>query len=108
MIQGFNTEISLKDSSYHIQTELVGSRIVSLIFQNGAVIADKQTKIEDTYHTESLSKEELKTVRASMREQHMKMIEQLQGGEELPRDAKQPIDEDQNLISKFLDDWAEE
>ncbi len=108
MIQGFNTEITLKDSTYHIQTELVGSRIVSLIFLNGAVIADKQTKIEEPYHTESLSKEELKVLRKSMREQHMNMIEQLKGGEELPRDAKRPIDEDKDLISKFLDEWAQE
>jgi len=106
LIQGLNTDITLSGYTYHIQTELVGSRIVSLIFQNGAVIADKQTLLSEE-ESKPGTIEDMKSLRIYMRQQHNDMIERLKGGNALPH-SEMPVTEDKDLITKFLEEWASE
>jgi DNA-binding transcriptional regulator YhcF (GntR family) len=106
MVQGFNTDIKVRDSIYHIQTELVGGRIVSLIFQDGAVIADQRTDALN-YQKMPRTREELEALISVMKAQHRSMIERLKSASKIPRDAETEINGESDLIRKFLDEWSE-
>jgi alpha-D-ribose 1-methylphosphonate 5-triphosphate synthase subunit PhnH len=108
-IQGFNTEIAIGSHRFHIQTELVSGRIVTLIFENGAVVGGKKTELVG----EGVSKNEetAEILKTAMMEQHKLMVENIKNsmkpaGEEISEEEK--IQKDKYLIKKFLEDWAEE
>ncbi len=106
IVQGFNSELEIARERYHVQTESVGENLVTLIFQNGAVIARaKQRLVRD------INSMELQEVRKMMQEQHSLMLKKLRNGELIPisnAEAKKVEAEEQDLIGKFLDEWADE
>jgi hypothetical protein len=106
VVQGFNTDIRVNDSIYHIQTELVGKCIVSLIFRNGAVIADKRTDIVSDGKIPP-TREELEALVLALKSQHRNMIERLKSASKIPQDAEAKKNGDTDLIRKFLDEWSE-
>ncbi|MGQ9707148.1 MAG: hypothetical protein ACUVWP_09180 [bacterium] len=107
-IQGFNTELAVGEHRYHIQTELVSGRIVTLIFENGAVVGGKKTELVGGSSTDN---ETMETLRSAMMEQHKLMIENIkksmkQGDGEVSE--KEKLQKDKDLIKKFLENWAGE
>ena len=106
IVQGFNSELEIARERYHVQTESVGENLVTLIFQDGAVIARaKQRLAQDV---ESIG---LQEIRKMMQEQHALMLNKLKNGELIPissAEAKKVESEENDLISKFLDEWADE
>jgi DNA-binding transcriptional regulator YhcF (GntR family) len=106
VVQGFNTDIKVNDTIYHIQTELVGKCIVSLIFRNGAVIADRRTNIVSDGKIPP-TREELEALVLAMKSQHRNMIERLKSAGKIPQDAEAKKNGDTDLIRKFLDEWSE-
>jgi len=109
-IQGFNTEVAIGPHRYHVQTELVSGRVVTLIFENGAVIGGRKTELI----TGEVDKDEdavLERVKGSMMEQHRAMVESLKRDmtpdEKMEEEGKK-VEEDKDLIKKFLEEWAGE
>ncbi|MCP4229186.1 MAG: hypothetical protein GY771_03440 [bacterium] len=106
VVQGFNSEMELSKERYHVQTEGVGANLVTLIFQNGAVIARAKQRLNRDVDSIDLQK-----IRKMMQEQHLLMLGKLKNGELVPitdAEAKKVASEEQDLIGKFLDEWADE
>jgi hypothetical protein len=79
MLVGFNTNISYKEKTYHIQTEDSGKSnpvIITLLYSQGAILASKKTSYErfisDPDFQEKVSK--------IMKIQHKVMIKELLSG----------------------------
>jgi hypothetical protein len=79
MLVGYNTNISYKGNTYHIQTEDSGVKnpvIVTLLYSKGAILASKKTSyshiIEDPEYKEK--------VKRLMIQQHRGMIKELLAG----------------------------
>ena len=79
MIAGYNTNVSYKGETYHIQTEDSGLRnpiVVTLLYSKGAILASKKTNyshlVDDTDYSEK--------VKRLMKEQHRSMIKDLLTG----------------------------
>jgi hypothetical protein len=106
IVSGYNNDIKLGDVVYHIQTERVGERIITLIFREGAVIARGTQEIRP--HIRGASSQVVQEV---MKNQHKLMIDKLRNGElvPLPKEEREKIErEEAGLIAKFLAEWAEE
>jgi hypothetical protein len=114
MLVGYNTNISYKGNTYHIQTEDSGVKnpvIVTLLYSKGAILASKKTSyshiIKDPEYKDK--------VKRLMKEQHKGMIKELLAGkytgeytaEEVPGEpVEQPVEEPKGKgqITKSLDD----
>ena len=79
IVQGFNSELEIARERYHVQTESVGENLVTLIFQNGAVIARAKQRL-----TRDINSMELQDIRRMMQEQHSLMLNKLKNGELIP------------------------
>jgi ketol-acid reductoisomerase len=114
MLVGYNTNISYKGKTYHIQTEDSGVKnpvIVTLLYSKGAILASK--KISYSHIIEDLEYKE--KVKKLMKEQHREMIKELLAGkytgeytveEVLEEPIEQPKEEPKvkNQITESLDD----
>lgn len=81
MVKGFNSDLSIRGKTYHVQTEDWGSRnpfLVSRVFANGAVI-----KTIKTSYAEALKGGPVQDHQAlglALRKQHQQIIDQLHMG----------------------------
>jgi hypothetical protein len=79
MLVGYNTNISYKGDTYHIQTEDSGVKnpvIVTLLYSKGAILASKKTGYSHIIENPEY-KEKVKRL---MKEQHKEMIKDLLAG----------------------------
>jgi hypothetical protein len=79
MLVGYNTNISYKDSTYHIQTEDRGQDnpiIVTLLYSKGKILASKKTN----YAYIVIETDYKEKIRRLMKEQHDTMIKELLAG----------------------------
>lgn len=82
MQKGFNSDITVRGKSYHVQTEDWGKDnpfLVSRIFSNGAVL--KTIKVS---HTEALKNgpaNEVEALKVALKKQHHKVLDQLLSGQ---------------------------
>jgi len=105
-VSGYNNDIALGGVVYHVQTERVGERIITLIFKEGAVIARGTQEVRP--HIRAASAEVVQDV---VKEQHKVMMDKLKNGDlvPLPEEEREKIErEEAGLIARFLADWAEE
>ena len=91
MLSGYNTNISYKRITYHIQTEDNGIKnpvVVTLLYSQGAILASKKTSYAHILDGAGYKE----NVRKLMKEQHKNMIKELISGkytgEEKPEDTK--------------------
>ena len=111
MLAGYNTNITYKGNTYHIQTEDSGLKnpvVVTLLYVKGAILTSKKTSyahiVDDPDYKEK--------IKELMKQQHKTMIKELLSGrytgdyvpEEREREPTEatPVKEDQ--ISESLDD----
>jgi hypothetical protein len=79
MLVGYNTNISYKDVTYHIQTEDSGKGnplIVTLLYSKGAIIASRKTNYSQHLQDPDLEEK----LRKIMKIQHKSMIKDLLAG----------------------------
>jgi hypothetical protein len=98
--------MELSKKRYHVQTEGVGENLVTLIFQNGAVIARAKQRLN-----RDVDNMDLQEIRTMMQKQHLLMLGKLKNGELVPitdAEAEKVASEEQDLIGKFLEEWADE
>lgn len=79
MLVGFNTNISYKDRTYHVQTEDSGKSnpvIVTLLFSEGAIVASRKTGYEQFLSAPDFKEKVTKL----MKIQHKVMIRELLSG----------------------------
>jgi len=79
MLVGFNTNISYKDRTYHVQTEDSGKSnpvIVTLLFSEGAIVASRKTGYEQFISAPDFREKVTKL----MKIQHKVMIRELLSG----------------------------
>jgi hypothetical protein len=109
MLAGYNTNISYKGTTYHIQTEDSGIKnpiIVTLLYSKGAILTSKKTSYAHIVDDQDY-KEKIKTL---MKEQHKTMIKELLTGRytgESDKESGEPAEpkpESQDQISESLDD----
>jgi hypothetical protein len=114
MLAGYNTNITYKGNTYHIQTEDSGLKnpvVVTLLYVKGAILTSKKTSYAHIKDDPDY-KEKIKEL---MKQQHKTMIKELlsgrytgdyvaEEGEGEPREPAKatPVKEDQ--ISESLDD----
>jgi hypothetical protein len=80
MVGGFNHNFRYLGELYHIQTEDSGaknSRIVTLLFRGGTILASDRTSYADLGEREDLAE----LVEDRMKEQHKEMMRRLKDGE---------------------------
>jgi hypothetical protein len=87
MLVGYNTNISYKGKTYHIQTEDSGQSnpvIVTLLFSKGAILASRKTSyaqiLSDPDYVEKVTK--------IMKTQHKGMIKELMAGRHTAESAE--------------------
>jgi hypothetical protein len=91
MLVGYNTNISYKDSIYHIQTEDRGQDnpiIVTFLYSKGEILASKKTNYANIIEEPDYKEK----IRRLMKEQHDNMIKELLAGkctEDNQREMKQ-------------------
>jgi len=91
MLVGYNTNISYKDSIYHIQTEDRGQDnpiIVTLLYSKGKILASRKTNYAHIVGEPDYKEK----MRRLMKEQHDNMIKELLAGkcsEDNQREMKQ-------------------
>ena len=82
MVKGYNSDLSVRGKSYHVQTEdwgLANPFLVSRIFRDGAVILTMKTS-----HQDALTGGPTRDAAAlefALRRQHQTLIEKLHSGE---------------------------
>jgi hypothetical protein len=79
MLVGYNTNISYKDVTYHIQTEDSGKGnplIVTLLYSKGAILASRKTNYSQHLQDPDLEEK----LRKIMKIQHKSMIKDLLAG----------------------------
>ncbi len=111
MLAGYNTNISYKGDTYHIQTEDSGIKnpiIVTLLYSKGAILTSKKTSyahiLEDKDYKEK--------IKGLMKQQHKTMIKELLSGrytgeytsEEESKEPAEVTPDSKNQISESLDD----
>ena len=134
MMYSLNSNIDVDGKRYHVQTEKLGWQIVTLVFEGGAVIARHKKDLSEMGAVE-MSPNECATF---MKAQHQAVISEIRshnktvnsngqangngqtledvvcGPSTLPgtRPKKVPNNDDStksdDLISKFLNEWADE
>ena len=111
MIAGYNTNISYKGDTYHIQTEDSGIKnpvIVTLLYSKGAILTSKKTSYAHIVNDQDY-KEKIKGL---MKQQHKTMIKELLSGrytgeytpEEETKEPTEVAPDSKNQISESLDD----
>ena len=86
-VKGFNSDVSLKGCSYHIQTEDWGqskSSIVTKVFKNGAVVKTVTSSYRDFISKEddsSNSGHKLSCIQLAMQSQHRTVMTLLHSGQ---------------------------
>ncbi len=81
MQKGFNSDVSYKGSTYHVQTEDWGTKnpfIVSRIFKNGAVVVTLKKSYDEI--PEFNPKNPDQVIKQALRRQHGDIVEQLISG----------------------------
>jgi hypothetical protein len=82
MEKGFNTDISLAGTRYHIQTEDWGHAnpfLVTRIFRDGAVVKSIKTPYREI--VERSRNFDQQAIRQAMREQHERILDRLVSGQ---------------------------
>ncbi|HEX4924232.1 MAG TPA: hypothetical protein VFV50_09100 [Bdellovibrionales bacterium] len=82
MEKGFNTDISVEGTRYHVQTEDWGHAnpfLVTRIFRDGAVIKSFKTPYREIL--ERAPKFDQQVIRLAMREQHERILDRLVSGQ---------------------------
>jgi ketol-acid reductoisomerase len=111
MLAGYNTNISYKGATYHIQTEDSGIKnpvIVTLLYSKGAILTSKKTSYAHMMNDQDY-KEKIKGL---MKQQHKTMIKELLSGrytggytaEEETQEPTEMAPDSKNQISESLDD----
>lgn len=90
MEKGYNSDLRLNGDLLHVQTEdwgLDSQLVVTRVFRNGAVIKSIKTSYSNLV---SISDQNLrrKKIRESLRQQHQKILDLLQGGQMLFEKSK--------------------
>jgi hypothetical protein len=114
MLAGYNTNVTYKGNTYHIQTEDSGLKnpvVLSLLYAKGAILTSKKTSyahiVDDPDYKEK--------VKELMKQQHKTMIKELlsgrytgeyvaEEGKSEPREAAEAAPVNKNQISESLDD----
>lgn len=81
MEKGFNSDVMVHGSTYHVQTEDWGRDnpfLVSRIYFNGAVIKSIKTSYNEACERSPVCDQN--AIRLAMREQHQKILDQLISG----------------------------
>lgn len=81
MQKGFNSDVSYKGKSYHVQTEDWGVQnpfIVTRVFQSGAVITTIKKPYSDVLNSLSIRSEMV--IKTALRKQHADIIDDLISG----------------------------
>ena len=114
MLAGYNTNISYKGDTYHIQTEDSGIKnpvIVTLLYSKGAILTSKKTSYAHIVNDHDY-KEKIKEL---MKQQHKTMIKELLSGRYTgeyisdgestePHKPAELAPDNKNQISESLDD----
>lgn len=82
MVKGYNSDLSVRGKSYHIQTEDWGSMnpfLVSRVFANGAVLMTLKTSYQDAL--KGGPRQDAQALEIALRRQHQTVIEKLHAGE---------------------------
>lgn len=82
MEKGFNTDISLEGSRYHVQTEDWGHAnpfLVTRIFKEGAVIKSIKTPYREII--QKVKNFDQQAIRLAMRDQHERILDRLVSGQ---------------------------
>ncbi len=77
MLQGFNSDITVKGQSYHIQTEDWGQNnpyLVTRIFKQGAVIKTFKTHYSEVLLTQNF---EPNVLSLALKNQHYRILDQI-------------------------------
>ena len=83
MLHGLNDKFQHNDVTYHVQTEVCGSRPVKIAthaFWNGSVLALKQTQVEEPVTSGGARRRFEEQVRELMLEQHQTVITAIREG----------------------------
>ncbi len=81
MVKGFNSDLSIRGKTYHVQTEDWGNAnpfLVSRVFANGAVV--KTIKISYVEALKGGPIQDHQALGLALRKQHQQIIEQLHSG----------------------------
>ena len=114
MLAGYNTNISYKGATYHIQTEDSGIKnpvIVTLLYSKGAILTSKKTSYANIVNDQDYKEK----VKGLMKQQHKTMIKELLSGrytgefvteesESEPHEEAEATPVKKNQISESLDD----
>lgn len=82
MQKGFNSDISFRGNSYHVQTEDWGTAnpfLVSRVFKSGAVLKTIKTSYNEALQSESIKNSE--AIKAALKKQHLKVCDLVHTGE---------------------------
>ena len=82
MLKGFNSDLSVKGKSFHVQTEdwgEVNGAIVTKVFQNGAVLKSFTVKYDEFNHLGPVNQGE--SVKIAMRDQHRRILDLVHSGQ---------------------------
>ena len=111
MLAGYNTNISYKGVTYHIQTEDSGTKnpiILTLLYSKGAILTSKKTSYANIVNDQDY-REKIKEL---MKQQHKTMIKELLSGRYTgkytsEKETEEPTEitpDKKNQISESLDD----
>lgn len=81
MLKGYNSDVTYKSVSYHIQTEDWGPQnpfLVSRIFRQGAVIKTVKVSYDEALRGQPIKTREALTL--ALRQQHSRVVEQVVEG----------------------------
>ncbi len=100
MIQGRNSDVEFKERKVHVQTEFMSniSTIVTLIFDNGAIIGSKKKKLIINGDVDKMRQK----IEEKLVEQHKEIIDTIYsaGHDSLPQAVSPENSED--LMNDFL------
>ena len=84
MEKGYNSDIEVGGSTYHVQTEDWGKQnpfIVTQVFKNGAVVKNIKTPYQIALQKGPVSDE--RAIRLAMKDQHQRILDHLLSGQAL-------------------------
>ncbi|MDP2168076.1 MAG: hypothetical protein Q8J64_07075 [Thermodesulfovibrionales bacterium] len=96
MLVGYNTNITHKGMTYHVQTEDSGPKnpvIITLLYQRGAILASKKTSYANLLEDADLKQK----IEALMKNQHKGMIKELTSGRYTGTQEAQAEDEPEQV-----------
>ncbi|HDS03380.1 MAG TPA: hypothetical protein ENN72_06695 [Firmicutes bacterium] len=100
MIQGRNSDVDFKDRKVHVQTEYMPSNntIVTLIFDNGAIIGSKKKKLIINGDPEKI----VKKIEEKLVEQHKEVMSTIRNAESDEISQVVPTENSEDLMNDFL------